>query len=60
MKRIKRRLRLRKEIKERLFALLVVLALFGFMMAVIEIGIDRFEKIESGEMILVDHNAGDR
>lgn len=60
MKRIKRRLRLRKEIKERLFALLIVLALFGFMMTVIEIGIDRFEKIESGEMILIDHNGGDR
>ena len=60
MKRIKRRLKLRKEIKERLLIMLYLLALFGFMIVVVKIGVDRFEKIESGEMILVDHNAGDR
>lgn len=60
MKRVKRKLRLKKKVKENLLILLFVIGFAIYAVESIYYVIDKYEKIESGEMILIDHNAGDR
>lgn len=60
MKRVKRKLRLKKKVKENLLLLLFVIGFAIYAVESIYYVIDKYEKIESGEMILIDHNAGDR
>ena len=43
--------------------MIILLFIVGFALCSLEAVysvIDKYEKIESGEMILIDHNAGDR
>lgn len=57
---MKKRLRLKKEIKEGLVMLATLLVLVFVATCFLKMFEVRMEKIESGQMVLVDHNEGDR
>lgn len=57
---MKKRLRLKKEIKERLIAIAVVLGLFLFLLGGFALYSYRIGKINSGEMPLISDSQMDR
>lgn len=57
---MKKRLRLKKEVKERLVAILVVTGFLLIIVCLLQYGQDRIEKINSGEIVLVSDSEMDR
>lgn len=56
---MKKKSRLKKEVKERLIAILVVIGFFLLTIGLLIYAQDRINKINSGEMILIHDNQAD-